>query len=240
MANDNIHKNHRKRMREKFDKIGFNGWSVYEILEYMLYNVYRQGDTNPVAHSLLSYSAESIVTLLENSTDMRLANDVKYVGENTVLFLRSLLEFIKFYKREELRFRPMQLTRHNMKEIINLVGFSTGSEDILMICLDNFMNVKGVVNITEKSSETSARSDVKTVVSTAMNNGTKKVILVHNHPDGCKYPSTDDINMTMRIDAILRNMNIEFIDHFILCYDEIISIKACLKEDDEYFDQYLY
>ena len=127
-----------------------------------------------------------------------------------------------------------------MNEIINLVGFSTGSEDILMICLDNFMNVKGVVNITEKSSETSAQSEVKTVVSTAMNNGTKKVVLVHNHPDNCKYPSIDDINMTMRIDAILRNMNIEFIDHFILCRDEIISIKSCLAEDSSRYSEYLY
>ena len=233
MANDNIHKNHRKRMREKFDKIGFNGWSVYEILEYMLYNVYRQGDTNPVAHSLLAYSAESIVTLLENASDMRLANDIKNVGETTVLFLRSLSEFIKFYKKEELKYRPMQLTRKNMNEVINLVGFSSGSEDILMICLDNFMNVKAVVNITEKSTETSAQSDIKTIVATAMSNGAKKVILVHNHPDDCQYPSADDMNMTMHTDAILRNINIEFIDHFIICRDEIISIKSCLSENPD-------
>ena len=135
MANDNIHKNHRQRMRAKFNETGFKGWSDYEILEYMLYNVYRQGDTNPVAHRMLEYSADNIVSLMKNSRDFRMVSDLKNVGETAVLFLRSLKEFVDYYKKQELKFEPKKLTRENFMDIVNVIGFEDDKEDILMIFL---------------------------------------------------------------------------------------------------------
>ncbi len=223
---ENIHKNHRKRMRDKFNQIGFQGWSDYEILEYLLYNVYRQGDTNVTAHRLLDYSANNFVTMMENTKDMRMANDVNNVGEQTVLFLRSLKAFVDFYKKEELKYRPIKMTRDNIIEIINVVGFSTENEDILMICMDSHLNVKNVVNITEKSGTNYAGSSADKIINTAASNGAKYVMLVHNHPDGYKNVSVEDINMTIHADIILDSMGIKLIDHIIVCEDEFISVKV--------------
>ena len=131
MEKENIHKSHRQRMRDKFDEIGFKGWSDYEILEYMLYNVYRQGDTNPVAHRLLNYGMGNIVNVLKSSYNFDMANNIDNVGENTVRFLRSLKEFIDYYKRKELEYEPIQLKRDNLPDILSYAEFDYSRKILL-------------------------------------------------------------------------------------------------------------
>lgn len=222
---DNIHKGHRERMRQKFAEIGFRGWSDYEILEYLLYNVQKRGDTNPLAHRLLEYSAGNMVTLFSNTRDSRLADDIEGVSEKTVLFLRSIKEFVDYYKREEIKFKPIKLTRENFREVVNIVGFTPEREDLLMICLDAFMNVKSVVNITEKCGDTYAATSTEKIIKTAAMSGTRKVVLVHNHPDGENRVSYADINMTMNLEVMLKNIGVALIDHYIVCGDKTLSIK---------------
>lgn len=226
MANDNIHKNHRQRMRAKFNETGFNGWSDYEILEYMLYNVYRQGDTNPVAHRMLEYSADNIVSLMKNAQDFRMVNDLNGVGETAVLYLRSLKAFVDYYKQQEIKFEPKKLVRENFMDIINIVGFDPGKEDILMICTDAYLNVLCIANITEQSGPDYASTSAEKIVKTATMNGAKYVLIVHNHPNGNSEISYDDISTTMHVDNLLRSVGIELIDHMIVCGKETISIKV--------------
>lgn len=241
---DNVHKNHRMRMREKFNSIGFAGWSDYEILEYMLYNVYSRIDTNVIAHRLLDYSAGSIVTLLENSQDMSMAKDINGVGEKAVLYLRSLKEFCDFFKKKELTHRPIKLTRDTVNDIVHIIGFPTDRENILMICTDAFLNVKNIVNITTKNGSDFAGSSTDTIVHTAAANGAKYVLLVHNHPDGNKHVSAEDINMTSHADIILNSMGITLIDHLILCDGEYVSVKVTIfnseEESEVDWDEQLY
>lgn len=245
MSKDNIHKNHRQRMRAKFNETGFKGWSDYEILEYMLYNAYRQGDTNPTAHNMLSYSAGSIVTLMHNAQDFRMVNDLKNVGENTVLFLRSLKAFIDYYKIQELRFEPKKLVRENFMDIVNIIGFRPDREDILMICADNFLNVICVTNITESSGPTHASTSAERIIKTATMNGAKYVMIVHNHPDGNEKISMEDVEITMNVDNLLRNVGIMLIDHIVICNKKAISIKIDViykneqeheESDDRFFE----
>ena len=222
---DNIHKNHRQRMRAKFSETGFKGWSDYEILEYMLYNVYRQGDTNPIAHRIMEYSGNSIVNVMRNARDLRMANDVNNVGETAVLFLRSLKEFIDYYKIRELKFEPQQLNRYNFRDIINVVGFEPDREDILMICADTFMNVKCIANISEQSSTTYAFTSAEKIIKTATMNGASYVLILHNHPNGVPEISEDDEKMTLYVDNLLNSVGIILIDHMVICGKRILSIK---------------
>lgn len=237
MKSDNIHKNHRQRMRERFNATGFNGWSDYEILEFMLYNAYRQGDTNPIAHRMLDYSADSIVNLMRNTRDFRMVNDLKDVGETTVLFLRSLKAFVDYYKLKELTFEPKRLVRENFMDIVNVVGFSPDKEDILMICADAFLNVLCVTNITESSGPMYALTSAERIVKTATMNGSKYVMIVHNHPNGNEDISLEDIEITKHVDDLLRNIGIIFIDHIVISNKKTISIKIDVIYKDEKEDE---
>ncbi len=225
MAKDNVHKNHRQRMRDKFDEIGFKGWSDYEILEYMLYNVYRQGDTNPIAHNILDYGAGSIVTVMRNTSDFTMAEEVRNVGESAVRFLRSLDEFVKYYKHQELHYMPMQLNKDNIFDIINVVGFCHDKESILMVCTDACLNVKSVTDITSESGTDYATTSIDRIVKTATANNAYCVAIIHNHPNGSIDVSNEDIDLTRNVDNILDSMNINLIDHIIWSRKGVKSIK---------------
>lgn len=226
----NIHKNHRQRMREKFDKIGFEGWSKHEILEFMLYNVYSQQDTNPIAHNIMDYNLNSFVNMFENLKDFRMAEDVDGVGEKTVLYLRSLKAFLDYYRAEELKEKPVQLTRENFMDVIHTVNISTENEEIIMVCLDKFMRVKSVVKLTEYSDEGFAVARTDNIARVATQNAAKNVILVHTHPSGCTEISIDDIHMTAQVDSLLSALQVILVDHFIISGDKLISIKVTIEE----------
>lgn len=51
----NIHSEHRERMRLRYQKTGFRGFSTHEILDMLLYRTNIRSDTNPTAHSLLDH-----------------------------------------------------------------------------------------------------------------------------------------------------------------------------------------
>ncbi len=227
----NIHKNHRKRMREKFDEIGFAGWSKYEILEFMLYNVYTQQDTNPIAHSIMEYNFDSFVKMFKNAEDFRMAEDVAGVGERTVLFLRSLKAFIDYYRVEELKEKPVRVTRENLIDIVNSINLSKDKEEIVMICLDKFLRANRVVRLTEYSDEGFAITSIDKIARVATQGGTRSVVLVHTHPSGCLDISMDDIHMTAEVDKLLSALHVTFIDHFIISGNELVSIKWLMTQE---------
>ena len=220
-------------MRAKFNETGFTGWSDYEILEYMLYNVYRQGDTNPIAHDILRYSTNSIVNVMRNAQDFRMADDIKNVGETAVLFLRSLKEFVRYYKKQELKFEPIKIDRYNIVDVINNVDFEPDREEIVMVCADTVMNVKSVTNITEQSGVDYAFTSAERIIKAATMSGAKYVIIMHNHPNGKPEISSNDEEMTLKVDALLNAVGITLIDHMIICGKRVLSIKANVMAREE-------
>lgn len=52
--NENLHSDHRKRLRERFEREGALSLEPHVILELFLFDVLPRVDTNPIAHRLLS------------------------------------------------------------------------------------------------------------------------------------------------------------------------------------------
>lgn len=48
------HTGHRQRMRERFKKVGLDGFAIHEILEMLLFPAISRINTNPIAHRLLN------------------------------------------------------------------------------------------------------------------------------------------------------------------------------------------
>ena|GEM_PF-2547149 len=226
-----IHKGHRERMRERFDKTGFEGWSKVEILEFMLYSVYSQRDTNIIAHRLLDYSNKSFINLLNSADTFNMCKYVEDVGERTVLFLRSLRLFMDYYRNEQLKENPIKLTSANFAEFLQTIEFSDEREDIVLICLDKHMRTKAVIRLADDCDEDYAVTRVDKLVRAAVGEGASNVILVHNHPSGHRRVSADDIHMTIQTKNVLHPFGIHLVDHFIICGDEAISIVLTMAEN---------
>lgn len=226
---ENIHKNHRKRLKERFNAVGFKGWSKHEILEYFLYYVVAQGDKNPLAHALMNFSGNSFKNLFENSSDDRMIKSIKGVGPEYVLFLRSIKAFFDYYRMTELSDEMVHLNRDNIRSVCDLLGISKNTEDIFMICMDRALGVKSVINITEDSGASYATTSINRIVKYAAKSGVKNVLLIHNHPSGSKEISDGDIDITKRVGKLLSMFNIFLVDHYIICGDDFVSIRMTKK-----------
>ena len=67
-GNKNIHEGHRKRLRQRFDQVGLDGFSEHEILELILFQVIPRRDTNPLAHELINHFG-NLAEVLDASKD---------------------------------------------------------------------------------------------------------------------------------------------------------------------------
>ena len=74
----NVHKDHRKRMREKFMQDGLESFQPHEVLEMLLFYSYRQRNTNEIAHRLLDRFG-SLPAVFE--ADIKSLTEVPDVGE---------------------------------------------------------------------------------------------------------------------------------------------------------------
>ena len=72
---------HRERLRERFRQAGQNALSDYELLELLLFRVFRQGDVKPLAKDLLAKFGSFAEVIA--APEVRLL-EVKGVGEAVV------------------------------------------------------------------------------------------------------------------------------------------------------------
>lgn len=51
------------------------------------------------------------------------------------------------------------------------------------------------------------------------------VLVAHNHPSGCTRPSSDDLELTRRLERGGELLGIHLLDHLIMTKDEILSLR---------------
>lgn len=106
---DNVHINHRSRLRERYMKLGADGLDAHELLELFLFDAIPRVDTNPIAHRLL----ERFGSLwgVFNASESELT-EVKGIGEHAAGYIASAHK--EFCRRTEkaLTEYPMSTFEH--------------------------------------------------------------------------------------------------------------------------------
>lgn len=225
-----LHKNHRERMRRRFDETRFDGWQKHEVIEYMLYHVFKRRNTNDLAHMLLMNSGKSLSRMFDIAQSERFQR-IDGIGASTVEYLRELKAFVEYYHSATLNEMAVEVRSDNVEEIIRQMDFSKETEDILVICLNNYLRIKYVTSVTETSGEGFATTSLNRIVKAATACGADMIILVHNHPSGELKPSYDDIYMTLKIEKMLAAFDIVLVDHYITNGNELESIKMFIESE---------
>jgi DNA repair protein RadC len=70
-----------------------------------------------------------------------------------------------------------------------------------------------------------ALADVRIVFKFALDTFATRLILVHNHPSGEKFPSEADIDLTVKMQNAGNLLNIKIIDHIIIAGKNYFSFK---------------
>lgn len=215
-----MHEGHRERMRERFRAEGLDGFAEHEALEMLLFYGHARGNVNPLAHELID-AFGSLKGVLEARPEQ--LTQVKGVGETTATLISMIVPLFRQYQACVRKEQPCILSKNDAKNycVSLLAGWRT--ERFYVICLNAGRRVLGhrlisVGNLTEVSAYP------RQVVETALNYNARFVIICHNHPGGTLQPSPDDVEATLQIQRLLKELEIEVIDHIIVSGDAAYSM----------------
>ena len=84
---ENVHKNHRARLRETFRKAGVDGMPDHNLLEFLLFYSIPRKDTNEIAHRLIA-TFGSLNRVFDAPYEELLK--VEGMGESSALLISSI------------------------------------------------------------------------------------------------------------------------------------------------------
>ncbi len=211
---ENKHGGHRKRMYEKLS--GGDKLFDHEILEMLLYSVYRQGNTNGIAHDLLNrfVSIRGVI-----SAEPQELMTVDGVGESAAYFLSTLGKC--FERVNSVEWLAALKNREDIKNLVKMRLRGKPEEYLELYMLARSSKVKRVVTFTSE--------DINKVVLTAEKIveiislvKPHRLVAAHNHLNGSSQPSENDLNFTKELQMICSMNNVDLIDHLIYAGDDNI------------------
>ena len=213
---------HRQRLKARFRTGGADALPDYEMLELILFRVFRQGDTKPLAKRLLERFG-SFAGVLGAPDD--LLREVKGVGD-AVIF-----EF-KLIRAASLRLMQSQLHKADaLRSWQDLINYCTAAmaherrEQFRIIFLDKKNRIIAD-EVQQEGTVDHTPVYVREVCKRALELSATSIILVHNHPSGDPTPSNADIEMTKQIMKTGKGLGITVHDHLIIGREGHVSLKG--------------
>lgn len=214
------HLNHRKRMRERYQREGLDGFAPHEVLELLLYYARLRGDTNPTAHALLD-TFGSLRGVLEASPQQLM--QVPGVGEEAATLISLAVPLFRRYTVSLAEKRPTISSTAAAREYAFGLLAGQRSEQFFVLCLGADRSLLGVRKIAS-GTVTEVAAYPRAVAEAALTLNAHSVILCHNHPDGLCEPSPEDLETTHRLWRLLEAMDIRLLDHVIVAGDQTCSL----------------
>lgn len=225
MSKNNDVKGHRKRVKERFLKTGFDNWQDYEILEFVLFYSIPGKDTKQIAKDLIKEFG-SLKELMNAEHDKLLSalKKIEGAGPNTAFFFRFLKEFSVKYSEFKMKEKD---NVSSPQDVVNFLKNSIGAcnEEKMYAVFFNASNK--VLNFKEISEGTVSRSAVYPgkIAKEALLTDARAVIVAHNHPGGVCKPSQNDIIATEAVQKALKAVEVILLDHVIVTTSDFYSFK---------------
>lgn len=204
---------HRKRLRERYVKNGYEALQDYEIIELLLTFVKQRVDTKPLAKQLIKKYG-TIEEILK--ADIKDLKETEGVGDITAVFLNFIgdiaaCSFKDKAEKEKISFR-------NKNQLIsylrNDIGFSKNEEFKVL-----FLNsVNEIIETEILFTGTIDKSAVypRKILERALYHNARSIVFVHNHPSGNISPSEKDIELTEEMKKFFKIVDINVLDHIII------------------------
>ena len=223
---ENLHENHRARVRETFKRAGSDGMPDHNLLELLLFYSIPRKDTNEIAHRLIA-AFGSLSRVFDASYEELM--EIDGIGESSALLISMIPSICRRYI-ESSNSPKVNLSEPEeaMNYIIRKYYGSNKVESFYMLCLDAVGNLINCCKLGE-GTPGSVIVDKRKVLETALRNKADKVIFAHNHPNGIAAPSKDDINMTSELSSVLFSVGIRLADHIIVAGNEAVSLASVEK-----------
>lgn len=214
---------HRKRLRERYLKLGYKGLEEYEFLELILTYSIKMKDCKGLAKKLLE-RFKNISGVLNASIEE--LEEIEGIGKETAIYLKVLNDIFLNENFRKTKKKDI-LSIKGKRDLIEYLKTDMGdikNEEFKIIYLNNDNKIvcdevifKGTIN----------RSVIypRKIMERVINTKARGVIFVHNHPSGNLTPSKKDIEITLEMQELLEKIDVKLLDHIIVSEDDYYSFQ---------------
>lgn len=214
-----LHKDHRRRMRERFKKNGSYSFEDHEMLEMFLYYVIPRRNTNDIAHELLLKfgTLDGVISANEESLC-----EISGIGETAAQKIRYFSEFYDRVSREV--YRNILIDSDDKAGMYAMLRMGLAPADSALVA---YLDGDGAV-ISEEHlyrGNTSLTEDLPHyITSGAKDAGAVGILLMHNHKNEPLRPSSDDTIITEKLRSEALSCGISRVLHVITSEEGYIFI----------------
>lgn len=204
---------HRKRLRERYVKNGYEALQDYEIIELLLTFVKQRVDTKPLAKQFIKKYG-TIEEILK--ADIKDLKETEGVGDVTAVFLNFIGDIAACSFKDKAEKQKISFKNKNqlISYLRNDIGFSKNEEFKVL-----FLNsVNEIIETEILFTGTIDKSAVypRKILERALYHNARSIVFVHNHPSGNVSPSEKDIELTEEMKKFFKIVDINVLDHIII------------------------
>lgn len=218
---ENIHKGHRKRLRQRFEEDRFSGCAPHQVMEFLLSYAHTRGDVNPIAHNLINRFG-SVDKVLDAPAEELMK--IKGVGEKTASFLRMIPAISAYYIDSKQSKKETLTTTEELGEYFIPKFLDKTDECSYLLSMNNRRQVLNCSLISEGTA-TRTPFPIRTVTDILLRYRATAAVVAHNHPNGFAIPSKADCLVTSDLNLHLQKIEVKLLDHIIVSGMEYVSMK---------------
>ena len=218
---ESIHKDHRKRVKERFLQEGLDHFSQVQALEMLLFYAVPRQDTKVITKRLIDQFG-SLQAVFHTPPD-RLMQEAG-LTEATAALIAMLPQLAR--KIEEQQAQENARIRSTLDAGRDVIAMFRGRQDesVRILCLNASGKVVRRARIAE-GDVNAVHFPIRKLVEEALACKAVSVILAHNHPGGTMAPSQEDLDATKAANAALETVGIRLLDHLIVAGDNYCSLR---------------
>ncbi len=216
-----IHDDHRQRVYNRFLKEGLSSFEEHQALEFLLFLSRLRGDTNPLAHKLISQFG-SLSEVLDAPVEE--LEKTPGVGHTTAVILKFIPQMCAYYLENKQNHKRIVFDSVEAVGNFFLPKFLSRTDEALYIATVDDRKQLLRCTLLSEGTENRVGVQMKNLVRETLQPGTTGVFLAHNHPHGVPLPSSADMELTRQICILLKMVDIPLLDHMIFSNGEFVSL----------------
>jgi DNA repair protein RadC len=207
-----LHKQHRKRHKERFLELCGADFQTHELVELLLFYAIPRKNTNGIAHELCERFG-TIEKMAEASIDeLKL---VRGVGDNSAILIKLILSFAQKYIDEKNKEPKRIETLEKAVAYGKNITFGAIKEVVYATFTDNSLNVIDT-SLVAIGTIDEAKPLIRNIIELCILKRASALVLFHNHPHGGTEASEADINFTSLLERELDLIGINLVEHIVI------------------------
>ena len=228
---NDLHTNHRKRTLAKFSKQGAEVFYDHQLLEMLLFFCIPRKDTNPIAHKLLNKFG-SLERMLYAPIEK--LKEVDGIGERSAQLISLSAAIARNAEVKAASAYPLD-SDFRRRRYISSWYHARPAGTVAITLLDYKYRIIETVALSE--GRTVRPEEYAYPISKAVNEtGASYALLSHNHEDGVRYPSVEDVYLTCSIERSLSLRECHLLEHYIVCDGDVIAVSEKAPSVKKDFD----